>query len=188
VYDRVLGLVHGSSLVERYKKIAGEIGKGKRVFDLACGTGMLHNFLDKSCSYVGWDCNKKFVEYCRKKGLNVYKRDMFDYAGYPKSDVIVLCDILHHICPRDKEVVEHALRNTGKLIVVEPLKPYRLKLPKKLLKIYDRFFGDSDGVNRFEDRIKWNFSEEGLVNYFNSFRECKTQKMNLDVIAVYERH
>jgi SAM-dependent methyltransferase len=187
IYERVLGIVHGSFLASRYRMIAKEVGIKKRVFDVGCGTGMLAGFLDESCRYAGWDANKKFVTYCKANGLVVEEHDIFDFANYPKSDVIVLCDILHHVCPKDKELLEGALKKARRLIAVEPLKPYRIPLPKPALKVYDAVLGDHDGVNSFENRIGWNYSEAGLNEYFSSFGRCTTRKIGLDVLAVFNK-
>jgi len=186
LYNLVLGLVHGRALRRRYEAAASEIKAGESVFDLGCGTGMLYGRLGKSCRYVGWDANPAFVRHCRSRGIAAYERDIFG-EGYPEADVTVVCDILHHVCPRDRLLLEKALGNSRRVVAIEPYRPYRIPLPKPLLKAYDAVLGDSDGINRFEDRIKWDYTPEGLVEYFRSFGECRTSKINLDVMAVYDR-
>lgn len=164
---------------EQYKEIARVVGKNKRVFEPGCGPALLFSYLPDGCSYVGWDLNKKFVEYARRKGINVYQRDIFDFKKYPQSDVIVVCDLLHHIFPRDKLFIEEARKRTKKLIVVEPYKTSRFSfLPYPILYFYDRIIGDDDGINCFYHRKEWKFEKAGyLKEYFQKLGASKTYKI-----------
>lgn len=156
------------NLKEKYRFIAEIIGKDKKVFELGCGTALLAEYLDKSCSYTGWDMNEKFVDYCRRKGLKVFKENIFDFEKYPESDVIVILDVLHHIVPQDKKLIQEAKKRTKKLIVSEPSSGLACgETPSRLYKFYDKFFGDNDGINDLENRKDWKFAnQEELINYF----------------------
>ena len=149
---------------KKYRIIAEMINKNKKVFELGCGTAILADYLDKSCSYIGWDLNDKFVNYCRAKKLNVYKKNIFDFNEYPQSDVIVISDVLHHIVPQDKMLVREARKRTKTLIVTEPISGLSCKnIPFALYRLYDKILGDNDGINDLENRKKWGFTNQKEV-------------------------
>lgn len=160
---------------KKYQIIAEIIGKNKKVFELGCGTAILADHLDKSCPYVGWDLNDKFVDYCCARGLNVSKKDIFDFGEYPQNDVIVISDVLHHIASRDKMLVREAKKRTKMLIITEPISGLSYKnTPSALYWFYDKILGDNDGINDLEDRKKWGFANrEEVVKYFKSLGSQK---------------
>ena len=99
-------------LFEQKKKfltISKLVGQNKTVLDLPCGTGYLCRFLDPSIEYIGWDLNHRFLKKLlvdRKRGkvtlksLTVNQNNIFAYEDYPENvDVIIFCDILHHVFP-----------------------------------------------------------------------------------------
>ena len=185
LYYIFLFTLHRKTLNRRYKFVAKEVGHNKLVFELGCGPGFLAEYLDKSCTYTGWDMNKKFVKHAISKGRNVKLKNIFSFADYPKNDVCVIVDVLHHITPNEKTIVKNALIKTKKLIIIEPYKAFNLPLPKLVRKYYDRFLGDWDGINPYINREKWDYSKEDLKEYFTELGANKVTDMGKDVIAVF---
>jgi len=185
LYKIMLKLIHRRSLYERYKYISNVIGKNKDVFELGCGTAFLQPFLHRSCNYTGWDLNKRFVDHCQKRGINALKKDIFNFNEYPENDVTVVCDVLHHIFPKDRILIENAMKNTKKLIVIEPYhnKP---KIPNFILK--KLIFLDDDGINNDKSRYMWDLSKcRELIDHFKQSVSIRTSKMGLDMIAIFDQ-
>ena len=166
----------------KFLTIAKLIGSGpKKVLDLPCGTGYLMRFLDKSIEYEGVDLNHRFLKRIKKKELKkrniklkkimLKQMNIFDIRNYQgeKKDIIVMCDILHHIYPKHIDLINIAKKIAQKIIVCElfAIKPQELTardkffkimiflgkyLPKPLLKIIDFLFLDNDGINAYQKR------------------------------------
>ena len=188
----------------KYLTISKLIGKNKYILDLACGTGFLTRFLHPSNIYEGWDINHKFLNKLKKdwmrgkskiKHVIIKQKDLFNFHEYPKEkvDVIVLCDILHHINPSHFTLVENAKIHAKKVIVCEPIavKPKDIKantwfirifvnigrfFPEKLYKLIDFLFLDNDGVNTYKKRLTWNHNNKSI----------KTLYMNMGFERIYE--
>ena len=87
IYNLYLLALHGRNLEKRYEIISREIGNNKIVFEPGCGTGILTKYLDKNCDYIGWDMNRAFINYLKRKREKVELRDIFDFSNYPENDV-----------------------------------------------------------------------------------------------------
>lgn len=136
IYKAGLRLIHGKKLDERYSYISEQIGQQRSVLEPACGPALLPQFLQGGCTYKGFDINEKFVHYAQRKGLNVNLGNATDSNLYSLSDVVVLCDALHHMGPENEKVVlEHSLNFAKQqLIICDPFKDYYMAmLPKWLL-------------------------------------------------------
>ncbi len=207
---RFRSLVYRSAMVynftnqrayEFYKrfKLIGEIikkEKAKVILDLPCGTGFLTRYLEKNITYIGWDLNHRFLAKIKKdkkrgrvkpKKVILSQKNIFDFDSYPSNvDAIVLCDILHHVIPNHKKLVENAKKKAKIVIICEPIavKPDQIKakdwiarttlfilkhFPEKLYRLIDFFFADNDGINRFENRLKWSHTKESLKKLYNDF-------------------
>jgi len=164
---------------KQYQVISELIGKNKRVFELGCGPAFLFSYLKKGCEYEGWDLNKRFVNDAKKRGINVKYKDIFRFEEYPKSDVIVICDLLHHVFPKDAVLIKESRKRTKELIVVEPYKISRFSgLPYPIFYFYDKIIGDNDGINHFSQRSKWNFEQAvSLEDYFKKLGARKVFKV-----------
>lgn len=180
IYELFLRIIHGSDLKKRYTEIA-RIANGKRVFEAGCGTGILGRYLDM---YSGMDINRKFVEYASKKGIKCRVGDIFN-DEWDEAEVGVIVDFLHHITPREKELIERMRREFEMVIVIEPVKAFNIPMPRVMRKIWDSIFGDADGVNPFENREKWEFTEESLMEYMKTLGAERTYVLGKDVVAIF---
>ncbi len=122
IYCFGLKLIHGKHLSERYNYMAEKIGKNKSVLEPACGPALLEAYLQKGCTYKGFDINEQFVENARKRGLDVNIGNAMDSSAYMKSDVVILCDALHHIGLKNEKSFLRKAANAAKkmLIICEP--------------------------------------------------------------------
>ena len=129
----------------------------------------------------------------------------FDFDKYPeeKQDVIVFCDILHHLHPRHVELVEMAKKHAKKIIVCEPVhvKPQDMEahdwiakivvyiarlMPEGLIKIVDFFFADNDGINSYEKRSEWKHDKESLKKFYKNLGFKNIISIKDDYIGVWE--
>ena len=188
VYNLVVRTLHGKYLRKRYEIIGDEIGEHKNVFELGCGTAMVSSFLHSGCEYEGWDLNERFLAFCRERGLKVSNKDIFNFQSYPYSDVILICDLLHHLVPRHESLVLEALKRSKKLIISEPARsfkpPARLK---PIVSFLNYFLGDFDGFNNPANQLEWDYNEEKLRNFFQKMGCTKTINVGWDMIAVFDK-
>ncbi|MHA1488664.1 MAG: class I SAM-dependent methyltransferase [Promethearchaeota archaeon] len=200
---------------KKFSTIAALIGNNsKLVLDLPCGTGYLTRYLHPSIEYTGYDLNHRFLKKIKKNWLKgkiklkkvILKQiNIFDFYKYPKikQDVIVFCDILHHLHPRHVELVEGAKNHSKKIIICEPVavKPQDINahdfiakmaiyiakfLPERLLKIVDFFFADNDGINSYERRSEWKHNEKSLALFYKNLGFTKIFNINDNYIGIWE--
>ncbi|MFW9819250.1 MAG: class I SAM-dependent methyltransferase [Candidatus Thorarchaeota archaeon] len=196
--------------------IASIIGKGpKRILDLPCGTGYLMRFLDPDIEYEGVDLNQRFLKRIKTKELKkrniklkriiIQRKNIFDFQDYQgeKKDVIVLCDILHHIYPKHIDLIKIAKKIAHKIILCEPYvtKPTEISardklfniiiffgkyLPKSLFKIIDFLFLDNDGINTYHRRSQWNLDEKALKQFYKTLGFNNIKKIMDEYIGIWE--
>ncbi len=201
---------------KKFFTIATLIGEGpKKILDLPCGTGYLMRFLDPAIEYEGADLNRRFLKRIRKKELKkrnikltkimLQYKNIFDFQDYQgeKKDVIVLCDILHHIYPKHVDLINIAKKISNKIIICEPyvIKPKEISahdkllktvifigkyLPKSLFKIVDFLFLDNDGINSYQMRSQWNLNKKSLKIFLKSMGFKKIYNISDEFIAVWE--
>ena len=201
---------------KKFSIIASFIGKGpKKVLDLPCGTGYLMRFLHPAIEYEGADLNPRFLKRIRKKELKkrnikltkiiLRHKNIFDFQDYQgkKKDVIVLCDILHHIYPKHIDLINIAKKIANKIVVCEPyvINPKEISardklfkiviffgkhLPKPLLKIIDFLLLDNDGINSFQMRSQWNLDEKSLKEFYKVMGFNNVYKILDEYIAIWE--
>lgn len=201
---------------KKFFTIATLIGKGpKKVLDLPCGTGYLMRFLHPTIEYEGVDLNHRFLKRIARKELKkrniklkkitLQQKNIFEFRNYQgeKKDVIVLCDILHHIYPKHVELINIAKRISKKVILCEPfiINPKEIAardkllkiiiffgkfLPKILFKIVDFIFLDNDGINSYQMRSKWNLNKKKLKEFYTSMGFNKMHRIFDEYIAIWE--
>lgn len=184
--------------------------------DLPCGTGFLMRYLHPTTQYTGYDLNHRFLKKIKRnwlkgnlqlKKLVLKQQNIFDFDKYPKEkqDVIVLCDILHHVYPRHIELVENAKKHAKKIIVCEPIhsvnnfeemsgRDFLGKttlfitkfFPESVIKFLDFFLVDNDGINNFENRAGWQHNEESLKELYVSMGFNKIYNLMDDCIGIWE--
>ena len=200
----------------KFCTIATLIGKGpKNVLDMPCGTGYLMRFLHPAIEYEGVDLNHRFLKRIRKKELKkrhiklkkivLQQKDVFEFQDYQgkNKDVIVLCDILHHVYPRHVDLINIAKKISQKIIVCEPyvIKPRDVSardkllkaviffgkfLPKSLFKIVDFLFLDNDGINTYHLRSKWNLDKKRLKEFYKNMGFNNIRRILDEYIAIWE--
>jgi SAM-dependent methyltransferase len=187
-YNLFLKILHGTSLRKRYEIIAQEIGENKRVFEPGCGTCFVYPYLQDGCEYVGWDLNPHFIRYNIKRKRSVYLKNIFDFDEYPPNDVIILCDILHHVVPRHEELIKGILGKTKKLIVSEPKASFTVQRKfKRAASFLHRTFFEDDGINPIDEMIEWDYPEEKLHALFTQCGCTNIIDGGFNSIAVFDR-
>ncbi len=201
---------------KKFLTISKIIGNNsKKVLDLPCGTGYLTHFLHPSTIYTGYDINHRFLKKIKKdwrrgriklKKVILKQNNIFNFNEYPeeKQDVIVFCDILHHVYPRHIELVEKTKNFAKKIIICEPIavRPQDnmnghdllarcvIKIikyfPERLIKISDFLLGDNDGINTYEERSLWKHDEESLKELYRNMGFYKIYNIMDDYIGVWE--
>lgn len=167
-YEALLQVFHVGSWDKRYQLMADLVGKNKKVLDVGSGTGILSKFLDQSCKYTGIEQNTKFVNFAKKRNLNIIYGNIFD-INFPKSDVVVISDILHHVIPNHEKLIEKSLKSAPVLVICEPNHQEGFFNFIGKSKLFFKIFGDNDGINTFEDMNKWDYSKVAFKKLFEKF-------------------
>jgi len=136
--------------LNRLKVLKDIVGHGRRVFEPACGFGRMIKYLYPDCTYSGIDLNETFVGFGRKKNRDIRMGDILEEENYRPADVILLCDILHHLQkPEMHRLFRIAGKFAKKIVVIEPtfvaLAAKKNSLSHLLGKLMTRV--DSDGFN-----------------------------------------
>lgn len=177
-----LRMIHGRTFDRRYAEILKIVGK-RHIFEVGCGPGILGRYTGKEL-YSGMDLNEKFVRYARKKGYNCILGDILK-DDFPDAEVGVAVDILHHITPRERTLLVRLRERYRTVVVVEPVKAYSISMPALMRKLWDALLGDSDGINPFDSRKEWQFTEESLMQYMKKLGAYRVKVVGTDVVAVF---
>ena len=181
-YERWLSVFHGRSWNQRYELMAKIIGKNKKVLDLGCGSCVLVKYLDKSCEYIGIEANTKFVRYTQEKNLNVTHGNIFE-VDFPKSDVVVISDILHHVIPKQEQLIKKALKSASVVVICEPKHGEGISRWISSNRFFFKLFGDNDGINKYEEMITWEYSESTLREFLNQFGKVETHMVGSSILV-----
>lgn len=198
MYELGLQLIHWNNLIRRYSFISEKIGKNKTVLESGCGTALSYKYLDPSNIYRGFDNNEIFIDFAQKNGINAYLGNALDSNSYTKSDVVVLCDCLHHFgLENEKKVLENSLNATKEMLIIcDPFKDYYLKLFPKWLTMGQRIlktwynYIEKDGNNqvKLENVRTRKELEEAMLQVFGVInKETKKEIINIgeDLIVTY---
>jgi len=60
-------LIHKSDFSKRYQYISSFVREGDSVLEPGCGPAILADFLPQGSSYQGFDTNRDFVNYAKKR-------------------------------------------------------------------------------------------------------------------------
>lgn len=127
-------------------------------------------------------------ENCGLLPAGIYLGNVMDYKNYKKSDVVVACDILHHLKPKNRKTFINYCFNSARkrLIICEPGRNDDLWLLKKF--VFE--FLEKDGANQpkysqcySEEKLKKEM-ENGFSVIPKSFKR-KIKGIGGDLIAVY---
>jgi len=124
LYINGLKWIHKGNFAKRYQYMASFAQKGDTVLEPACGPAIQADFLPKDVFYYGFDTNKKFIDYAHKKNLNVFLGNVLDVKNYFLADVVIACDILHHLNPADRQkFIRNCFASSRKVFIIcEPRK------------------------------------------------------------------
>ncbi len=182
-YTLTLRVIHGKELERRYREIK-RIAGSRKVFEVGCGPALLGRYVGKE-RYSGMDLNERFVRYAKKKGYDCTVGDIFK-DDFPEGEVGVAVDVLHHITPGERELIERMRRNFQQVIVIEPVSAFNVDMPEFLRRFWDSAFGDADGINPFEKRKKWQFTEEELMGHMKELGADRVYARGKDVVAIFK--
>ena len=116
---------------------------GLKVLDLGCGPGnTAHIFFGSD--YTGVDINEKYISVARRKhpGLNFTVGDVNRAEWGTGFDIILINSLLHHLDDNEASKIlgkaVAALKETGKVIIQEPLVPGKDEWCYRLMMKLDR--------------------------------------------------
>ena len=182
IYGMGIKLLH----YDGFRKVKDFVEDRKKVFDVACGYGRLRKYLPKNIQYAGIDLNEKWIKHGIKKGRDLRVGDILEEKNYEKSDIIILCDILHHMTQENmRKLVQIATKFAKeKVIIMEPSfvnwASGKNPFSRFLAKIFS--WVDNDGINKI---TKWH-SKEDYIKLFQEFKEKnKFAKMRLQAVRQY---
>lgn len=161
-YKMGLKFVHKRNLAKRYQYMASFAREGDLVLEPGCGPAILADYLVKGVYFRGFDMNKAFVDYALNKHLDVYIGNALDHKSYCQADVVIACDILHHLKSEDRKIfIKHCFDSTRKkLIICEPARSHKLK--KGIFYFLSKFwfeYIEQDGTNKPEFMSFWTRQE-----------------------------
>ena len=114
-----LSWIHGTNFAKRYQYMTSFAKKGDLVLEPACGPAILANFLPKGFLYSGFDTNEEFLSYALEKGLNVRLGNVLEPNCYYPADVVIACDILHHLKPDErKRFIKNCFSATKRVFII----------------------------------------------------------------------
>lgn len=179
LYEWSIRKLHGATLDRRFQLIAEMAGTGS-VLDVACGTGLLAQYLPAQARYQGIDLNRRFLKFSKSKGLRVQEQDVLDVAHYPVADTYVLCDLLHHIMPHHRTLLEQVLALGKNVVVCEPFIPNKSRLRRFVV----RAILDNDFINPPRLDQMWYTESELMEFYEEVMSPSRIERVGEDIIAL----
>jgi len=185
--------IHKNNFAKRYCYMASFVRKNDLVLEPGCGPATLADFLLNNCVYRGFDTNKDFIDYALKKHSGVYLGNVLDVKNYCQANVVIACDILHHLKPTDrKRFIKNCFSSAKKLFIIcEPGKTRKAvdgifySLRKRLAE-----WSEKDGTNDF--KVEYFLTRGQLLNQIeygfdiiSSSVERETRDFGEDIIAVF---
>ncbi len=125
LYRLFVRLIYLRGYNRRYERIARLIPPGSKVLELCCGDCYLYEkyLKNKNVDYSGIDINEIFINYAKKRGINVKFIDIRKTRIFPNSEIILIHASLYQFIPNEIEIVEKMLNSaTEKVIIAEPVK------------------------------------------------------------------
>ncbi|NMB91821.1 glycosyltransferase [candidate division WWE3 bacterium] len=165
LYTLGLKWIHKSNFAKRYRYMASFIREGDTVLEPACGPAILAGFLPKGSFYRGFDTNKNFLNYALKKCPSVYLGNVLNQESYCQADIVIACDILHHLKPTDRErFIQNCFSFTKKVFVI--CEPGKIRKTAKNifypLRKWIAEWSEEDGTN--DVKSEYFFTHEQLLD------------------------
>lgn len=119
LYKLGLLITHKGDFFARYKYMSDFVRKEDVILEPGCGPAFFADYLPQNTHYYGFDKNESFIKYGLKRGLQVWKGDALDRKNYRSADVVVVCDVLHHLKPKDRIFfLKHCFRSAKRTLVI----------------------------------------------------------------------
>jgi len=185
--------VHKANFTKRYRYMASFVKKGNTVLEPACGPAILADFLPEGVYYRGFDTNKKFINFALKKHAGVYLGNVLDTKNYTQADVIIACDILHHLKPIDrKKFIKNCLSSNSKILIIcEPGtdNSWQERFFYPIYKLWFEYM-EQDGTNKPKVIDQWtkkelDFQMEHGFEVIPNLVRRKIEEIGDDFIGVY---
>jgi SAM-dependent methyltransferase len=95
------------------------IRSGDHIIDIGCGPGFIVNHLPASIRYDGFDIEKRYIDYARRRfhGRGSFHCRQFDLscaASLGGTDVVMMNGLLHHLDNADASALLRAVRRALK--------------------------------------------------------------------------
>ncbi len=186
--------IHGADFDKRYRFMASFAKDNDSVLEPACGPAILADYLPPSVNYCGFDTNNRFIEYARNRGINASIGNVLEKNCYKPADVVVICDILHHLKPVDRPTLVRYCYESAKkyLIICDPVTKTGSNRLKNAWDSLMFTIAEQDGVNR-PKREECYAKEQLTKEANNGFRviedtkECKITEIGEDLIIAYRK-
>ena len=95
------------------------VRKGDAILEPGCGPAFFADYLPQGTHYFGFDKNEAFIKYGLKKGLEVWRGNVLDKKNYRFFDVVVVCDVLHHLKPKDRNLfLRYCFRGAKRTLII----------------------------------------------------------------------
>jgi SAM-dependent methyltransferase len=166
------------------------------VLEPGCGPAALADYLSKSVRYCGFDANPHFIAYALRKGNQVRLGNILEPENYRSADVVVICDVLHHLPMTQKQrFIRLCFSHTKRLLVIcEPqLKnPHVVGLWRRLNKFLHEWF-ERDGINHV--KLAYTFTpsqarrqiQDGFGVIPTQIKR-QTRIIGVDFVVVFSKH
>ena len=113
------------SYLEVSRKIIKSIKENDTILELACGTGIFSELINKNCSfpinYIATDISPKMIDVCHSKNIPNIKFEMADATNLQFADntfnCVIIANALHHINKPEKTFseIDRVLKDDGLL-------------------------------------------------------------------------
>lgn len=178
IYKFSMQFLYGEDFLKKYRMVAEEAGKFS-VLDVCCGDCFLANYIEHH-KYRGIDVNTSFINYGRKKGLNVTFADVA-MDGWPSAECIVILGSMYQFIPLHEEILNKAFKFAKRRIIVsEPI--------SNLAHSRNRFVAwlarhcTSPGVKSSRER----FTRSSLISLFEKYSAVKILDAGRELIGVFD--
>jgi len=192
IYINGLKLYHGKNFANRYRYMASLAKPNDTVLEPGCGPAIIANYLPTNSKYTGFDTNDRFINFAKNKKLAVFYGNVLDKKNYKSSDIVVACDILHHLAPATRKAfIELCWQNCKNIFVV--CDPGKTRIPKKGFWQKIGEWSEQDGTNKFKSNY-FLTKKQLLGQIKNGFGVIKPQikrtvrEFGEDIVAVFYKN